>query len=118
MFDVSCAVQFAVAATVSHYFHSQTRAQVTLRLSLGKLTYTHRLFPTEPAEHASRDKPSALISDYVTVKRTGRGRRRFLSTHSFLFFQHLLVILRVKSLSVCQMAFKHDQNAQWQYSTV
>lgn len=67
------------------FSHTDICAQVTLRLSLGKLTCAHRLFPTEPAEHASKDKPSALISDYVTVKRTGRGRRRFVSTHSFFF---------------------------------
>lgn len=72
-----------------------------LRLSLDKLKCAYRLFPSELAEHASRDKPSALISDYVTVKRTGRGRRRFLSTHAFFFLQ-LLVTVHVKSLSVRQ----------------
>lgn len=75
-------------------------AQVTLRLSLGKLTCTYRLFPTVRAEHASRDKPSTLITDYVTVKRTGRGCRWCLRTLSF--FLHSYWVLSVSSRSVIQ----------------
>lgn len=58
--------------------------------SLGDPTCTYRLFHTEEAENASRDKPSALISDYVTVMRTGRVCRRCLSTVPFTLHSYSL----------------------------
>ncbi len=73
---------------------------------LGILTWTYRVFHTEDAENASRDRPSGLISDYVTVKRTGRGRRRCLN-NSFHLFKQLLATFFIKTLVVCQEAFTH-----------
>lgn len=62
----------------------------------GQFTCTYRLFHRKEGENASRDKPRALISDYVTVKRTGRGCRRRLSTLSFILHSYWLLSLSVR----------------------
>lgn len=76
------------ADIITHYFQTQIWSHLShdiLRFFLGNPACANRLFPTEGAENASRDKHSALISDYVTAKMTGRGWRWCLS---FFFFPH------------------------------
>lgn len=84
------AVVFLAHAFLRGTFFIFTRGKASMRSQ----------FCTKQAANALRDKPCALISDYVTVKRTGRGCRLGLSMPSFfctatsywLFFALRLVI--------------------------
>lgn len=85
---------------LSHHSQSQICAQDIFYRPLGILAWTYSLFHTEDTENASRDKPSGLISDYVTVKRTGRGCRRCLKTLSIIWNSYWLLSLSRHCLSV------------------
>lgn len=73
------------------------------------IMYGHALcFTQSKQKNTSRDKPNALINDYVTVERTGRGCRRYLGTLSCLLLSYWLLSVLIWRLHI----------TPWRYSCI